>query len=162
VHQARLDEREAIEKAADLGGLTVGDLRGGVVVHAAGVAAAGHDVRRRAVRGPVGHNQVTPRRKSVPPGPLAAEAFQRAADGRTATSVAVWLTEQTGRKWRVKAVTDMIQRRTYLGERDGFTFTPLVPEALWDQANAALQARSSAHKGGRRTMHGYLTVCLRP
>jgi DNA invertase Pin-like site-specific DNA recombinase len=90
-------------------------------------------------------------------GPQAREAFQRIADGRTATSVAVWLTEATGQTWRVKRVTDMIQRRTYLGERDGHTFEALVPEELWDTANAALNARSFKHKdqGGRRAVHGY-------
>ena len=90
-------------------------------------------------------------------GPLAKEAFVRISHGNTATSVAIWLTEQTGQTWRVKRVTDMIQRRTYLGERDGFTFEPLVTEKLWNDANAALATRSFKHTdtGGRRVEHGY-------
>jgi DNA invertase Pin-like site-specific DNA recombinase len=90
-------------------------------------------------------------------GSVAREAFQRIADGHTATSVALWLTEQTGGMWRVKRVTDMIGRRTYLGERDGHSFDALVTQELWDSANAALATRSFKHKetGGRRTEHAY-------
>ncbi|TVZ04007.1 recombinase family protein [Trebonia kvetii] len=92
-------------------------------------------------------------------GPLAREAFQRVADGRTATSVAVWLTEMTGEAWRVKRVIEMIKRRTYLGERDGHAFEPLVSEALWDSANTVMGSRSFA-TGGRRAIHGYSSVVL--
>lgn len=90
-------------------------------------------------------------------GPVAREAFQRIADGHTATSVALWLSEQTGQSWRVKRVTDMIKRRTYLGERDGHEFEPLVSEDLWESANRAMAARSFQRKetGGRRTEHAY-------
>jgi DNA invertase Pin-like site-specific DNA recombinase len=90
-------------------------------------------------------------------GPVAREAFQRISEGHTATSVAIWLTEATGNMWRVKRVTEMIQRRTYLGERDGHEFEPLVDQAVWDQANAALATRSFKQKdqGGRRAVHGY-------
>lgn len=93
-------------------------------------------------------------------GPLAKAAFQRIADGRTATSVAVWLTEQTGKPWRIKRVTDMIRRRTYLGERDGVTFEPLISEGLFNAANSALNARSFEHsdKGGHRVEHGYSSL----
>ena len=94
-------------------------------------------------------------------GPLAKEAFQRIADGRTATSVAEYLTEATGNLWRVKRVTDTIKRTSYLGERDGHTFTPLVTRTLWDSANAALSARSIS-TGGRRAVHGYSGVILCP
>ena len=87
-------------------------------------------------------------------GPLAHEAFTRIANGHTATSVAIWLTEVTGRMWRVKRVTDMIQRRTYLGERDGHRFEPLVTEALFNSANAAMAARSFT-QNGRRTANGF-------
>jgi DNA invertase Pin-like site-specific DNA recombinase len=90
-------------------------------------------------------------------GPLAREAFQRIADGRTATSVAVWLTEKTGQNWRVKRVIDMIKRRTYLGERDGHEFEALVTEELWESANSAQAARGFA-TGGRRAVHGYSSV----
>ena len=90
-------------------------------------------------------------------GPIAREAFQRIADGHTATSVAIWLSEVTGKTWRVKRVTDMIARRTYLGERDGHVFEALVTQELWDNANAAMAARSFKRKdtGGRRAVHGY-------
>lgn len=90
-------------------------------------------------------------------GELAREAFTRISNGHTATSVALWLTEQTGKAWRVKRVTDMIQRRTYLGERDGHTFEALVTEEVWDSANAALATRSFTRKdtGGRRAEHGF-------
>ena len=100
-------------------------------------------------------------------GPLVGEAFRRISEGHTATSVAIWLTEVTrdlgkpnGKPygpWRVKRVTDMISRRTYLGERDGHVFEPLVPEELFNAANAAMATRSFKHadKGGRRTRHGY-------
>jgi DNA invertase Pin-like site-specific DNA recombinase len=90
-------------------------------------------------------------------GSVAREAFQRIADGHTATSVALWLTEKTGKAWRVKRVTDMISRRTYLGERDGHVFEPLVTQELWDAANAAMATRSFKQKetGGRRTEYAY-------
>lgn len=90
-------------------------------------------------------------------GPIAREAFQRIADGRTARSVAVWLTEETGGLWRVSRVIQMIGRRTYLGERDGHTFEALVPKELWESANAALATRSFTRKdtGGRRVTYGY-------
>lgn len=90
-------------------------------------------------------------------GPVAHESFKRISEGHTATSVAIWLTEQTGKTWRVKRVTDMIRRRTYLGSRDGFSFEPLVTEELWQQANNALASRSFVRKdkGGRRAEHGY-------
>lgn len=89
--------------------------------------------------------------------PLAREAFRRIADGQTATSVAQWLSEATGRTWRVKRVVDMIARPTYLGERDGVTFEALVSQEMWDAANAAMASRSFTRtdKGGRRTEHGY-------
>lgn len=113
-------------------------------------------------RAPFGYAIEGPKlRKSFVPdpvnGPLAREVFQRIADGRTAASVAVWLSGQTGKTWRVKSVADMIRRRTYLGERDGHVFEPLVSEALWDSANAALESRSFKRKdkGGRRAVHGY-------
>jgi hypothetical protein len=100
-------------------------------------------------------------------GALAKEAFRRISEGHTATSVAIWLTEMTRdlRKpsgkpygpWRVKRVTDMIARRTYLGERDGHVFEALVSEELFNAANAAMATRSFKHadKGGRRTEHAY-------
>lgn len=90
-------------------------------------------------------------------GPVAHEAFTRTSEGHTATSVAIWLSEQTGKPWRVKRVTDMIKRRTYLGERDGLKFDALVTAELFDSANAAMNARSFVHKntGGRRVEHGY-------
>jgi DNA invertase Pin-like site-specific DNA recombinase len=90
-------------------------------------------------------------------GPVAREAFQRIADGHTASNVAIWLSEQTGQSWRVKRVTEMIKRRTYLGERDGHAFTALVSEELWNDANAAMASRSFKQRdaGGRRTAHGY-------
>jgi DNA invertase Pin-like site-specific DNA recombinase len=90
-------------------------------------------------------------------GPLAKEAFQRIADGRTATSVAEWLTEATGKLWRVKRVLDMIKRRSYLGERDGHTYEALIPEALWESANAVISGRYVS-RGGRRTVHAYSGV----
>jgi DNA invertase Pin-like site-specific DNA recombinase len=90
-------------------------------------------------------------------GPLAKEAFQRIADGRTATSVAEWLKEVTGKNWHVKRVVEMIRRRTYLGEREGHQFEALVSEGLWESANAAVAARSVA-TGGRPTIHGYSSV----
>jgi hypothetical protein len=91
-------------------------------------------------------------------GPLAREAFRRISEDHTATSVAIWLSEVTGKPWRVKRVTDMISRRTYLGERDGHTFEALVSEDLFNSANAAMGTRSFKHteeKGGRRTEHAY-------
>ncbi|MGH7441563.1 MAG: recombinase family protein, partial [bacterium] len=87
-------------------------------------------------------------------GPLAKEAFTRIAQGRTATSVAEYLTEATGKLWRVKRVIDMIKRTSYLGARDGHAYKALIPQGLWDSANASLQARYVAH-GGRRTVHAY-------
>ena len=90
-------------------------------------------------------------------GALAKEAFKRISEGHTATSVAIWLSEVTGTMWRVKRVTDMISRRTYLGERDGHVFEALVSEEMFNSANSALAARSFKHvdKGGRRAEHGY-------
>jgi hypothetical protein len=90
-------------------------------------------------------------------GPVALEAFQRISDGHSATSVAVWLSQETGQLWRVKRVTDMIKRRTYLGERDGHVFEALITQELFDSANAALATRSFTQKntGGRRSVHGY-------
>jgi hypothetical protein len=100
-------------------------------------------------------------------GPLAREAFRRISEGHTATSVAIWLSEVTrdlkkpnGKPygpWRVKRVTDMISRRTYLGERDGHTFEALVSEDLFNAANAAMATRSCTGRetGGRRTEHAY-------
>ena len=99
-------------------------------------------------------------------GPLAREAFRRIADGRTATSVAEWLSEvaptaRNGkpRTWRVKRVIDMIARRTYLGERDGFEYEALVSVELFNSANAA-QATRSCSTGGRRGVHAYSGVIL--
>ncbi|HEX3955838.1 MAG TPA: recombinase family protein [Trebonia sp.] len=94
-------------------------------------------------------------------GPLAKEAFQRIADGRTATSVAIWLTEATGKMWRVKRVIDMIKRRSYLGERDGHVYEALIPQALWESANAVISGRYVA-RGGRRTVHAYSGVIYCP
>lgn len=94
-------------------------------------------------------------------GPLAKEAFQRIADGRTATSVAAWLTEETGQMWRVKRVVEMVKRTSYLGKRDGHTFEALVTKELWDSANAAMAGRSYA-TGGRRGVHAYSGVILCP
>ena len=90
-------------------------------------------------------------------GPLAREAFQRIANGRNITSVALWLTEKTGFTWRLKRVTDMIKRRSYLGSRDGHEFEALITEELWESANSALSARSTP-RGGRRAVHGYSSV----
>lgn len=97
-------------------------------------------------------------------GPLALEAFTRISQGHTATSVAIWLGEQTGKPWRVKRVTDMIGRRSYLGERDGHQY-PMLSEdfaKLWERANAALASRSFRHAdtGGRRPVHGYSGLVL--
>jgi DNA invertase Pin-like site-specific DNA recombinase len=94
-------------------------------------------------------------------GPLAREAFTRISQGRTASSVAEYLTEATGKLWRVKRVTEMIKRTTYLGERDGHTFEALVTKELWDSANAAMAGRSYA-TGGRRGVHAYSGVILCP
>lgn len=94
-------------------------------------------------------------------GPLAKEAFTRISQGRTASSVAEWLTETTGKLWRVKRVIDTVKRTTYLGERDGHTFAALVTKELWDSANAAMDGRSYA-TGGRRGIHAYSGVILCP
>lgn len=90
-------------------------------------------------------------------GPLAKEAFKRIAQGKTASSVALWLTAETGKLWRVKRVTDMIKRRTYLGERDGVRFEAIVTEDEWDAANNGLSGRAFTHGdlGGRKGVHGY-------
>jgi DNA invertase Pin-like site-specific DNA recombinase len=94
-------------------------------------------------------------------GPLAKEAFTRIAQGRTATSVAEYLTEATGKLWRVKRVTDMIKRTSYLGSRDGHVYAALVTQGLWDSANAAMSRRSTA-TGGRKAVHAYSSVILCP
>ena len=89
-------------------------------------------------------------------GPLALEMFRRIADGRTATSVAEWLSAELGRTVRVKWVLDTIKRRSYLGERDGHTF-PLLCEdmaELWNGANEVLAGRMVKH-GGRQVVHAY-------
>jgi len=90
-------------------------------------------------------------------GPVAREAFTRISNGHTATSVAIWLSEVTGKPCRVKRVIGMISRRTYLGERDGHTFEALISVDLFNSANAAVAGRSFKHveKGGRRVEHGY-------
>lgn len=96
-------------------------------------------------------------------GPIVAEAFRRIAEGRTTTSVAVWLAEVAPKTWggksvpwRVTTVTGMIKRRTYLGKREHFEFEPIVSQDLWDRANAAILGRGGMRdKGGRRTGHGY-------
>lgn len=97
-------------------------------------------------------------------GPLAREAFQRIADGRTATSVAEWLTDMSpiirdGKRypWRVKRVIDMIKRTSYLGSRDGHEYDPLITRELWEAANTAILARYVSH-GGRRIVNGYSGV----
>lgn len=89
--------------------------------------------------------------------PLAREAFERVGMGRTATSTAIWLSAETGQPWRVKRVREMIQNRSYLGERDGHAFEALISRELWDAANAAMSARSFGRpdRGGRRTVHMY-------
>lgn len=106
-------------------------------------------------------------RKQFEPHPvnglLAVEAFQRIADGRSASSVAAWLSEMTGKPWRVKRVIDMIRRRSYLGERDGHTY-PLLAEGfreLWEQANNALDARS-IKRGGQVVVHAYSSLIFCP
>jgi DNA invertase Pin-like site-specific DNA recombinase len=86
--------------------------------------------------------------------PLALEAFTRIANGRTATSVAEWLSAETGSLWRVKRVCDMIRRRSYLGRRDTHDYEALVTEELWNGANEVLAGRSVTH-GGRATVHAY-------
>jgi DNA invertase Pin-like site-specific DNA recombinase len=94
-------------------------------------------------------------------GPIMLEAFQRIANGRTITSVALWLTEVTGFTWRLMRVTETIKRRSYLGSRDGHDYEPLITEALWEAANSALAARTVPH-GGRSVVHAYSSViyCL--
>lgn len=112
-----------------------------------GYAIEGAETRKRFVIHPVN-------------GPIAYQMFRRIADGRTATSVAEYMTEATGKLWRVKMVTDAIKRTSYLGERDGHVYPSLLAEApegaqgLWDAANAAL-ARRSISTGGRRTVWAY-------
>jgi DNA invertase Pin-like site-specific DNA recombinase len=87
--------------------------------------------------------------------PLAVEAFRRIAHGKTAASVARWLSEQTWQgvpfalpEWRVKRVIDMIRRDSYRPDdngkchRDGHEYDALpgMTSELWDQANAALDS----------------------
>lgn len=89
-------------------------------------------------------------------GPVVVEAFTRISKGATVTSVALWLSEVLGKNVRPKFVTDMIQRATYLGKRDHFTFPALITQELFDSANAALEARRITRKpGGRATVHAY-------
>jgi DNA invertase Pin-like site-specific DNA recombinase len=90
-------------------------------------------------------------------GPLVREAFKRIADGRSTTSVALWLTEMTGFTWRLMRVTDTIKRRSYLGSRDGHEYEALISEEQWESANSALAARTIAH-GGRGVVHAYSSV----
>lgn len=121
-------------------------------------------------------------------GPMALEAFKRIASGRTATSVAEWLSEvapiiRNGKRypWRVKRVTDMIARRSYLGERDGHEYPSLLVSnadektaeevaeealALYNAANSAQARRSYSTSDKRRGVHAYsgviLCQCLAP
>ena len=90
-------------------------------------------------------------------GPLVVEAFQRIANGRTITSVALWLTEVTGFTWQLKRVTDTIKSRSCLGSKDGHQYEALVSEGLWESANSAMAARGVS-TGGRRVVHGYSSV----
>ena len=106
------------------------------------------------IEGPKLHKQFVIDRVT---GPWVVEAFKRIADGRTITSVALWLTEVTGKAWRVKRVSDMIKRPSYLGSRDGHVYEALISVELWEAANSALAARSQSH-GGRRAVHGYSSV----
>jgi hypothetical protein len=90
-------------------------------------------------------------------GPVVRGAFERIADGETRASVTRWLAGKLGKSLRVKFTTDMIQRRTYLGERDGVTFPALVTQEQWDDANAAMASRSFAR--GRNVEQGYSVYC---
>jgi DNA invertase Pin-like site-specific DNA recombinase len=92
-------------------------------------------------------------------GPLAVELFTRIAGDasnspQSGATVAAWLTQATGRLWRVKAVLGIVRNRTYLGERDGTTFDPLVTQELWDAANASLAARSFT-RAAAPAIHGF-------
>lgn len=89
--------------------------------------------------------------------PLAREMFQRIADGQPGTTVAAWLSAGLGRSVRVKFVLDCIRNRTYLGERDGAEFEPLVSRELWDAASAAVAARSFTRPAAK-AVHGYSGV----
>jgi DNA invertase Pin-like site-specific DNA recombinase len=88
-------------------------------------------------------------------GPIVVEAFTRMSKGATVTSVALWLSEVLGKNVRQKFVTDMIQRSTYLGYRDHFTFEALITQDLFDSANAAMLARRINRKPGKGATHGY-------
>jgi DNA invertase Pin-like site-specific DNA recombinase len=89
-------------------------------------------------------------------GPVVVEAFTKISKGATVISVCVWLSGILGRNVRNKFVVDMIQRGTYLGQRDHFTFDALITQELFDSANAALAARRFTKKpGGRAIAHGY-------
>ena len=92
--------------------------------------------------------------------PLARQMFWRIADGVTGAKVAEWLTRELGREARpvrVKFVLDVIRNRSYLGERDGATFEPLVSEELWNAANATLAARSFT-RSAAPAVHAYSGV----
>jgi DNA invertase Pin-like site-specific DNA recombinase len=102
-------------------------------------------------------------------GPLAAEVFQRMADGRTASSICAWLDtvapqviKKTGKAspWRAKRVIDMVKNPVYKGQHATHTgYEALVSPELWDAANAAMATRSytlGTHEtGGRRAVNGY-------
>lgn len=98
-------------------------------------------------------------------GQVALEIFVRISQGRTATEVAMWLTEigafrdraGKAKSIRAKFVTGLVRRESYLGHRDGVDYPALVTKELWDSANAALSRRSFKHTG-RRSNHGFSGV----
>lgn len=97
--------------------------------------------------------------------PLALEIFQRIADGKSAQSVAAWVTELTGQQWRTQRVIKMVRSDSFKADdngncqRDGHTYPAIITRELYDQANAAQAARSFTKAGGGgHVTHAYSSV----
>jgi len=148
-HALKKQARRYWEQTRDkhAGGRAIARASGGFIGRAPfGYVVAGVKYRKR----PVPHPEYAA---------LAIEMFQRIADGQPGAAVALWLAQETGRTWRVKAVLDCIRNATYLGERDGAEFEPLVTRGLWDAANAAVAARSYARTASTpKDVHAYSGV----
>lgn len=98
--------------------------------------------------------------------PIVRELYRRRAVGESWASLASWLDEvsprKTGGAWVVSTLSEMIGRRTYLGEASGGGYTnrvahlPLVSRAEWEAAQSRTRRPPSRDRG---SLLSGLVVC---